>query len=85
MCSVGKTCIIQQFVYKKFSDKYKSTLGADFFTHDHQIKDELYTLQVGVGIDSMNSRSGILLDKSVSRVSDPLSTEERMPAFLLLI
>lgn len=46
MCSVGKSCIIQQYVFKKFSDKYKSTIGADFFTHDVVVDDVPYTLQV---------------------------------------
>ena len=44
--SVGKSCIIRQYVFKKFSDKYKSTIGADFFTHDVVIDDVPYTLQV---------------------------------------
>lgn len=46
MISVGKSCIIQQYVFKKFSDKYKSTIGADFFTHDVVVDDVPYTLQV---------------------------------------
>ncbi|KAK8793187.1 hypothetical protein WA538_004183 [Blastocystis sp. DL] len=44
--SVGKSCIIQQYVFKKFSDKYKSTIGADFFSHDVVIDDVPYTLQI---------------------------------------
>lgn len=45
---MGKSCIIQQYVFKKFSDKYKSTIGADFFSHDVVIDDVPYTLQVGI-------------------------------------
>lgn len=85
MCSVGKSCIIQQYVYQKFSDKYKSTLGADFFTHDVVIDNVPYTLQVGTGYFRMSCRSGILPDRSASRVWDPLSTEELMLAFWLSI
>ena len=43
---MGKSCIIQQYVFKKLSDKYKSTIGADFFSHDVVIDDVPYTLQV---------------------------------------
>ena len=45
-CSVGKSCIIQQYVFQKFTEKYKSTIGADFFTHDVILDGEAYTLQV---------------------------------------
>ena len=44
--SVGKSCIIQQYIFQKFSDKYKSTIGSDFFTHDTVINDVPYSLQV---------------------------------------
>jgi Ras-related protein Rab-7A len=33
-------------VYKKFSQQYKSTIGADFVTKELQIDDKLVTLQV---------------------------------------
>ena len=47
--SVGKTCIIQQFVFNKFSDKYKSTIGADFFPRDVMIDNTPYSVQVPGG------------------------------------
>lgn len=51
---MGKSCIIQQYVFKKFSDKYKSTIGADFFSHDVVIDDVPYTLQVGIEGDPLS-------------------------------
>ena len=61
---MGKSCIIQQYVFKKFSDKYKSTIGADFFSHDVVIDDVPYTLQVRMerallsGVDLGYRRTG---------------------------
>ena len=34
-------------MYKKFSQQYKATIGADFVTKELQIDDKLVTLQVG--------------------------------------
>ncbi len=30
---VGKTSLMRQFVQGKFENRYKATIGADFFTH----------------------------------------------------
>ncbi|KAI5588064.1 hypothetical protein POPTR_005G085300v4 [Populus trichocarpa] len=43
---VGKTSLMNQYVYKKFSQQYKSTIGADFVTKELQIDDKLVTLQI---------------------------------------
>lgn len=37
-------------MYKKFSQQYKATIGADFVTKELQIDDKLVTLQVGDSI-----------------------------------
>ena len=44
--SVGKTSIIRQYIHQKFSDKYKATIGADFFSQDISIDDTQISLQV---------------------------------------
>ncbi|KAK8809578.1 hypothetical protein WA158_000521 [Blastocystis sp. Blastoise] len=44
--SVGKTSIIRQYVNQKFSDKYKATIGADFFTDDLVIDGTQVSLQI---------------------------------------
>jgi hypothetical protein len=43
---VGKTCLMNQYVQKRFDSKYKATIGADFLTKDVTIEDKLITLQV---------------------------------------
>eukprot|EP00268_Persea_americana_P043444 TRINITY_DN43671_c1_g1_i6.p1 TRINITY_DN43671_c1_g1~~TRINITY_DN43671_c1_g1_i6.p1 ORF type:complete len:230 (-),score=45.13 TRINITY_DN43671_c1_g1_i6:275-964(-) len=43
---VGKTSILNQYVHKKFSQQYRSTIGADFVTKELQIEDTLVTLQM---------------------------------------
>ena len=43
---VGKTAIMKQYVNGEFSQFYKSTVGADFFTKDLEIDDKIYTLQL---------------------------------------
>ncbi|KAK4749375.1 hypothetical protein SAY87_026824 [Trapa incisa] len=43
---VGKTSLMNQYVYKKFSYQYKTTIGADFVTRELQIGDKLVTLQI---------------------------------------
>ncbi|CAK9165106.1 unnamed protein product [Ilex paraguariensis] len=37
---------MNQYVYKKFSQQYKATIGADFVTKELQIDDKLVTLQI---------------------------------------
>jgi len=46
MHSVGKTCLMNQYVQKRFDKTYKATIGADFLTKDVMIDDKLVTLQV---------------------------------------
>ncbi|XP_061344192.1 ras-related protein Rab7 isoform X3 [Gastrolobium bilobum] len=43
---VGKTSLMNQYVYKKFSPQYKATIGADFVTKEIQLDDKLVTLQI---------------------------------------
>ncbi|KAK4264838.1 hypothetical protein QN277_025962 [Acacia crassicarpa] len=45
-CGVGKTALMNQYVYKKFSEHYKSTIGADFVTKELQVEDKTVTLQI---------------------------------------
>ncbi|XP_071725282.1 ras-related protein Rab7-like [Rutidosis leptorrhynchoides] len=43
---VGKTSLMNQYVYKKFSQHYKATIGADFVTKELHIEEKLVTLQI---------------------------------------
>ncbi|KAB1998645.1 hypothetical protein ERO13_D12G093600v2 [Gossypium hirsutum] len=43
---VGKTSLMNQYVYNKFNQQYKATIGADFVTKELQIDDKLVTLQI---------------------------------------
>ncbi|KAL1364812.1 hypothetical protein HN51_012970 [Arachis hypogaea] len=43
---VGKTSLMNQYVYRKFSQHYKATIGADFVTKELQVDDKLVTLQI---------------------------------------
>lgn len=43
---VGKTCLMNQYVNKKFSTKYRVTIGADFLTKEAKIDDKLVTIQI---------------------------------------
>ncbi|XP_028093461.1 ras-related protein Rab7-like isoform X2 [Camellia sinensis] len=43
---VGKTSLMNQYVYKKFSQQYKSTIGADFVTKEVEIDGKHVTLQI---------------------------------------
>ncbi|CAI8619039.1 unnamed protein product [Vicia faba] len=43
---VGKTSLMNQYVYKKFSQQYKATIGADFVTKELLVDDKLVTLQI---------------------------------------
>ncbi|XVE86650.1 hypothetical protein DITRI_Ditri18aG0051800 [Diplodiscus trichospermus] len=45
-CGVGKTSLMNQYVYNKFNQQYKATIGADFVTKELQIDDKLVTLQI---------------------------------------
>ena len=43
---MGKTALINQHVYRKFTDQYKSTVCPDFVTKEILIDDKLIMLQV---------------------------------------
>ncbi|KAI6657449.1 Ras-related protein Rab-7a [Oopsacas minuta] len=43
---VGKTSLMNQYVKKKFTNKYKATIGADFLNKEVMIDDRLVTLQI---------------------------------------
>ncbi|CAI0554895.1 unnamed protein product [Linum tenue] len=43
---VGKTSLMNRYVYKKFNQQYKATIGADFVTKELQVDDKDVTLQV---------------------------------------
>lgn len=44
--SVGKTCLMNQYVKKTFDDRYKATIGADFMTKEVDVDGTLVTLQI---------------------------------------
>jgi len=43
---VGKTSLMNQYVNHKFSNQYKSTIGADFLTKEVLVEDRLVTMQI---------------------------------------
>nr|CCD15702.1 unnamed protein product [Trypanosoma congolense IL3000] len=43
---VGKTSLMHQYVNKKFDNRYKATIGADFLTKDIDVDGKLVTLQI---------------------------------------
>uniref|UniRef100_A0A3Q4G5X2 RAB7A, member RAS onco family n=1 Tax=Neolamprologus brichardi TaxID=32507 RepID=A0A3Q4G5X2_NEOBR len=43
---VGKTSLMNQYVNKKFSNQYKTTIGADFLTKEVMVGDQVVVLQV---------------------------------------
>ncbi|KCV68029.1 Ras-like protein Rab-7a [Fonticula alba] len=43
---VGKTCLMNQYVNRKFSTQYKATIGADFLTKEVCIDDRNVTMQI---------------------------------------
>ena len=43
---VGKTCLMNQYVKKKFTNKYKSTIGADFLNREVTIDNRQVALQI---------------------------------------
>ena len=43
---VGKTCLMNQFVLRKFSKEYKATIGTDVVSKEVMVDDKLVTLQV---------------------------------------
>eukprot|EP00996_Jenningsia_fusiforme_P002775 NODE_3594_length_948_cov_66.528365_g3303_i0.p1 GENE.NODE_3594_length_948_cov_66.528365_g3303_i0~~NODE_3594_length_948_cov_66.528365_g3303_i0.p1 ORF type:complete len:207 (+),score=63.81 NODE_3594_length_948_cov_66.528365_g3303_i0:34-654(+) len=43
---VGKTSLMNQYVNKKFDNRYKATIGADFLTKELEVKGTLVTLQI---------------------------------------
>lgn len=58
---MGKTCLMNQYVQKRFDKTYKATIGADFLTKDVMIDDKLVTLQVGRGIFRLGRIGGSVL------------------------
>ena len=44
--SVGKTSILSQYINKKFYEKTKSTIGADFITHEIEVDGKYLGLQL---------------------------------------
>ncbi len=45
-CSVGKTSLMNQYVMHRFSNQYKSTIGADFLTKEIMVDDRFVVMQV---------------------------------------
>ena len=43
---IGKSNILSKYWQDKFDDKYKATIGADFYTKDIVIDEETITLQI---------------------------------------
>jgi len=43
---VGKTCLLNQFINRKFDTRYKATIGADFMTKELEIDGTIVTLQI---------------------------------------
>lgn len=43
---VGKTSLMNQYVNRKFSNKYKATIGADFLTKEVMLEEKLVTMQI---------------------------------------
>ncbi|KAK2712696.1 hypothetical protein QYM36_011397 [Artemia franciscana] len=43
---VGKTCLMNQFVLRKFSKEYKATIGTDIVSKEVMVDDKLVTLQI---------------------------------------
>ncbi|VVB02858.1 unnamed protein product [Arabis nemorensis] len=43
---VGKTSLMNQYVYKRFNRQYKATIGADFVTKELHIEEKPVTLQI---------------------------------------
>ena len=43
---VGKTCLMNQYVKKKFTNKYKATIGADFLNREVTVDNRQVTLQI---------------------------------------
>ncbi|KAK2702491.1 hypothetical protein QYM36_018898 [Artemia franciscana] len=43
---VGKTCLMNQFVLRKFSNEYKATIGTDIVSKEIKVDDKLLTLQI---------------------------------------
>ncbi|KAJ8544108.1 hypothetical protein K7X08_028619 [Anisodus acutangulus] len=45
-CGVGKTSLVNQYVFKKFREQYKATIGADFSTKELEMDERVVTLQI---------------------------------------
>jgi len=63
---VGKTSLINRFTKDKFSSQYRITVGADLFSHEMNVDENEYSLQVnlkrfGIQPDKKNSNQLVLL------------------------
>jgi GTPase SAR1 family protein len=63
---VGKTSLINRFTKDKFSSQYRITVGADLFSHEMNVDENEYSLQVnlkrfGTQLDKKNSNQLVLL------------------------
>ena len=45
---VGKTCLMNQYVNKRFSNQYKATIGADLLTKEVIIDGRVVNIQVSI-------------------------------------
>ena len=45
---VGKTCLMNQYVNKRFSNQYKATIGADLLTKEVIIDGRVVNMQVSI-------------------------------------
>ena len=43
---VGKTCLMNNYVNKRFCKPYKATIGADFLTKEMLLEDKIVTMQI---------------------------------------
>eukprot|EP01111_Echinosteliopsis_oligospora_P010423 TRINITY_DN3234_c0_g1_i1.p1 TRINITY_DN3234_c0_g1~~TRINITY_DN3234_c0_g1_i1.p1 ORF type:complete len:202 (+),score=31.49 TRINITY_DN3234_c0_g1_i1:111-716(+) len=43
---VGKTSLMERFINRNFTQGYKATIGADFFTKELEVDNKLVTLQI---------------------------------------
>ena len=69
---VGKTSLINRFTKDKFSSQYRITVGADLFSHEMNVDENEYSLQVNL------KRFGTQPDKKNSNQLVLLSIEEVM-------
>jgi len=64
---VGKTSLLYQYVNKKFTGKYKATIGADFLTKEFMCDEKMVTMQIW---DTAGQEQFVALGTSFYRGSD---------------